>query len=217
MIRFTHPIDPGAAMYEQDAISVDIAKRLKDLREERRMSMRDLAVRSGLSANAISTIEAGKVSPSVSTLYKIAEAMSVPVTAFFSQKTDKSKMVFIKAGERTRLPFQRGTWEGLGGVRFVGRVEPFLLTLENGGSSGPNPMVHTGHEFVFCLRGRFEYEVEGRVFPMEAGDSLLFAAHLEHRWRNTSDTVANALIILSDFSEGDHPSILHMAERYYPE
>ena len=37
-------------------------------------------------------------------------------------------------------------------------------------------MSHTGHEFVFCLRGELEYQVERQVFPLQPGDSLLFVA-----------------------------------------
>jgi len=206
-------------MFERDAISIDVATRIRTLREERGLSMRDLAAKSNLSANAISTIERGKVSPSVSTLYKIADALGAPVTTFFTpaEADDKKRVVFLKADERRRVSFQRGLWEGLGGELFAGRVEPFLLTLEGGGASGMHSMVHTGHEFVLCLRGQLEYQVENQTFLMEAGDSLLFAAYLEHKWRNIGDKVVNALIVLSDFSEGDTPSIMHMAVKSHRE
>lgn len=82
-------------------------------------------------------------------------------------------MVFRKANERTRVSFLRGVWESLGGETFEGRMEGFLMTLETGGSSGPHGMAHTGHEFVFCLRGQLEYEVEGQRYLLEAGDSLI--------------------------------------------
>lgn len=206
-------------MFEHEALSIDVATRVRTLREERGLSMRDLATKSNLSANAISTIERGKVSPSVSTLYKIADALSVPVTMFFTpaEANDKKRVVFLKADERRRVSFQRGLWEGLGGELFMGRVEPFMLTLEGGGVSGMHQMVHTGHEFVLCLRGQLEYRVEDQTFLMEAGDSLLFAAYLEHKWRNVGDTVVNALIVLSDFSEADSPSVMHMAIKSYGE
>jgi hypothetical protein len=42
-----------------------------------------------------------------------------------------------------------------------------------------------------------------------AGDSLLFAAHLKHKWKNPGRTVANALIIISDFAEGEQPNAMH--------
>ncbi len=68
-------------------------------------------------------------------------------------------------------------------------------------------MIHTGHEFVFGLRGQLEYLVEKRPYELNAGDSLLFSAHLGHRWRNPGRNVANALIVLSDFSEAQSPHL----------
>jgi transcriptional regulator with XRE-family HTH domain len=189
----------------RQAVSIDVGNRLRQLRESRRVSMRTLATMSGLSANALSMIERGKTSPSVSTLYRIADALTVPVTDFFGPDEARKKVVFLKADERTRLPFLRGLWEGLGGEQFTGRAMPFMLTLESGASSGPNNMLHTGHEFVFCVRGELEYQVEGQIYHMEAGDSLLFAAQLKHRWRNPGGTVTNALVLISDYAEGDQP------------
>ena len=196
-------------MQDKEAPSVNVGVRLRVLREERNISMRGLAVKSGLSANALSMIERGKASPSVSTLYKLADAMGVGITAFFGESLERQPIVFMKAAERPRVSFQRGVWEDLGGANFVGRMAPFVLTLDNGGGSGPNAMVHTGHEFVFCLRGTLEYQIENQVFLLEPGDSLIFAAKLRHRWRNPGKTVVNALILLADFSETDHGLSAH--------
>jgi transcriptional regulator with XRE-family HTH domain len=194
----------------RQAISVDVGTRLRQLREKRGVSIRTLATMSGLSANALSMIERGKTSPSVSTLYRVATALENPITDFFAPAPTREKVVFLKADERTRLSFMRGLWEGLGGENFEGRVMPFMLTLESGASSGPNNVIHTGHEFVFCLRGQLEYLVEGEVYLLETGDSLLFAANLNHRWRNPGNMVTSALIILSDFSEGEQSLPMHI-------
>ncbi len=195
----------------RDALTIDVGSRLRVLREERGVSMRALARRSGLSANALSMIERGLTSPSVSTLNKLSNALEVPITALFRQEPPRSKIVFRKASERARIPFLRGLWEGLGGEAFTGRVEPFMLTLDAGGSSGPHGMLHPGHEFVFCLRGLLEYDVDGQRFQLEPGDSLLFAAQLNHRWRNPGDKVVNALIVLSGFEESEHPGEYHLS------
>ncbi len=197
---------------QHEAVSVDVGTRLHELRQERGTSLRNLASKSGLSANALSMIERGKTSPSVSTLYKLADALGIPITGFFGSETEKQSIILVKADERISVPFVRGTWEGLGGERFTGRVEPFVLTLENGASSGPHAMAHSGHEFVYCLRGHLEYTVERQMFLLDAGDSLLFAAHLTHRWRNPSNVVTNALILLSGFSEGEELHAMHWKE-----
>jgi transcriptional regulator with XRE-family HTH domain len=196
-------------LYQRNASSVDVGGRLRELREARNISMRALATKSGLSANALSMIERGKTSPSVSTLYKLAEALGVSITAFFGADAERKQVVFLKADERTRVSFTRGVFEGLGGEQFVGRVEPFVLTLENSANSGPHSMTHTGHEFVFCLRGELEYQVERQIYQLAAGDSLLFAAQLKHRWKNPGKTVATALIIISGFEEGEELHAMH--------
>jgi quercetin dioxygenase-like cupin family protein len=147
----------------------------------------------------------------VSTLNKLASALQVPITAFFRVEPAKEKIVLRKASERTRLPFMRGVIEGLGGEFFSGRVEAFMLTLENGGSSGPSQMLHSGHEFVFVLRGRLEYEVDGQRFILEPGDSLLFTSHQTHRWRNMGGAVVNAIIVIAAFDEDERPSEFHVA------
>src|SRR5690349_7977459 len=140
----------GDAMvtFQREAASVDVGSRLKELREARNISMRMLAAKSGLSANALSMIERGKTSPSVSTLYKLSDAMGVSITAFFGPESDKKQVVFLKSDERTRMSFTRGVFEALGGEQFIGRVEPFMLTMDSGATSGPHTMSHTGHEFV---------------------------------------------------------------------
>ena len=195
--------------YQRDAISVDVGTRLKQLREARNISMRLLATKSGLSANALSMIERGKTSPSVSTLYKLADALGVSITAFFGVETEMKQAVFLKSDERTRIGFTRGVFEALGGERFAGRVEPFMLTLESNASSGPHFMTHTGHEFVFCVRGELDYQVERENFHLTSGDSLLFVAQLKHKWKNPGKTVTNALIIISGFAEGEQPNAMH--------
>jgi transcriptional regulator with XRE-family HTH domain len=197
------------ALYQRDAVSVNIGERLRELREARNISMRALATRSGLSANALSMIERSRASPSVSTLYKLADALGVSITSFFGSDSQKKQVVYLKADERTRMSFTRGIFEGLGGEQFVGRVEPFMLTLESNANSGPRSMTHTGHEFVFCLRGELEYQVERQIYPLSAGDSLLFAAHLKHRWKNVGGTVVSALIIISGFEEGEQLHAIH--------
>lgn len=196
---------------DHDAVSVNVGKRLAELRQERNLSMRALARASGLSANALSMIERGRTSPSVSTLHRLAEAMQVPVTAFFRREAERQKVVFCKAAERTHLPFARGLWEGLGGEHFIGRVEPFMLTLEAGGTSGPHGMLHSGHEFVLCLRGQLEYRLEGQRYLLQQGDSLLFAAQMRHTWRNPGGMVTNALLVLSNFEENESPGEFHQA------
>ncbi len=190
--------------------SIDTGSRLRELRQERGLSLRALGRASGLSTNALSMIERGRASPSVSTLYKIAEALGVPITAFFRLESPRKAIVFRKQAERSRIPVPRGLWEGLGGEEFSGDVEPLMITLERGANSGHLTMHHSGHEFVLCLEGDLEYEVEGERFSLSAGDSLLFSAQFGHRWRNAGTSPVRALIVLSGYRRGESPLEYHL-------
>ena len=198
-------------IYDKEAVSVNISTRLRVLREERDLSIRALGRLSGLSANALSVIERGLSSPSVSTLYKIAVALEIPVTAFFEETPPKQDVVFIKSSERNRIPLHRGLWEGLGGEHYDGLIEPFMITLEAGTSSGRFQMTHSGHEFVLCLRGKLEYEIGDQTYLLESGDALLFSGSLEHKWQNPGNIVTTALILLAGFQPGESPSQYHLA------
>jgi transcriptional regulator with XRE-family HTH domain len=194
----------------KDMHSIDVGSRLHELRQERGFSLRNLARASGLSTNALSMIERSRTSPSVSTLYKIAEGLGVPITAFFRLEPPRRNVVFRKAAERMHVSVPRGVWEGLGGEEFTGGVEPLMLNLERGANSGQFTMLHSGHEFVLCISGTLEYEVEGEHFSLSPGDSLLFSAQLEHRWRNSTASPTQVLIVLSGFNKGESPLEYHL-------
>ncbi len=179
----------------------DVGSRIKQIRMDRNLSIRAVARMSGISINALSRIERNLSSPSVSTLYKIAQAMDVPLVSFFKETSSHNPVVFCKKEQSVKIPFLRGLWEGLACEKFAGGIEPFLLTLEAGGGSGRFLMHHSGDEFVYCLEGQIEYEVEKERYLLEAGDSLMFLAHRDHRWRNAGKEPCRALIILFDQAE----------------
>ncbi len=194
-----------------DAQYVDVGGRLRKLRDERGVSMRALARQSGLSANALSMIERGLTSPSVSTLSKLSTALGVPITAFFREQKDRHPIVYRKAQERSRIPFVQGLWEGLGGEFFDGRMDAFALTLENGATSGLHGLIHSGSEFVICLSGFLEVEIDHQQFTLEPGDTILFDANLVHSWNNTGGIETQAVFIVASYDPSDFPREYHLA------
>lgn len=191
------------------ARDVDVGNRLRVLRTERELSLRALAEKSGLSINTLGLIENGKTSPSVSTLQQIARALELPITAFFEANTPQSKIAHIKANRRPRVAFEHGGLEDLGAGLTHRAVEPLLVRLEPFANSGPNPIVHTGYEFVFCLEGRLAYTIETQTYVLEPGDSLLFESHLPHRWQNIAETPSQSLLVLCPTDARDHPTKQH--------
>jgi transcriptional regulator with XRE-family HTH domain len=192
---------------------ISVGSRLRELRNDQKLSIRALAERSGLNVNTFSLIENGKTSPSVSTLQQIAAALEVPITAFFENHVPKSSIAHITARNRPHLSFAHGTLEDLGAGLSSRAVEPFVVTLEPHAGSGDTPIVHTGFEFVFCLQGCLTYRVEDQSYVLEPGDSLLFESYLPHQWQNDEAQPAQAILVLYPTDTRDHPTERHFAAK----
>jgi transcriptional regulator with XRE-family HTH domain len=196
---------------ERAPAEINVGKRLRELRAESRLSIRALAEQSQLNANTLSLIENGKTSPSVSTLQQLATALGVPITAFFESDIPKNNISFLKAGQRPRAVFAHGTMEDLGAGLTLRGGQPFVVNLEPQADSGPTPIVHTGHEFVYCLEGHLSYTIEDRTYLLAPNDSLLFEAHLPHRWQNIGETPSRSLLVLCPADEADRPTERHFS------
>jgi transcriptional regulator with XRE-family HTH domain len=188
---------------------VNVGRALQALRLERGLSIRALAEKSGLAVNTLSLIQNEKTSPSVATLQQLASALEVPITAFFKNDFPKSRISYIKAHQRTGAAFAHGMLEDLGAGLSDRTVEPFVVTIKPNANSGVQPIVHTGHEFVFCLEGRLAYTIENNTYVLEPGDSLLFESHLPHSWHNTEAVPARSLLVLCPMDSRDKPTERH--------
>ncbi|MCB9452898.1 MAG: helix-turn-helix transcriptional regulator [Anaerolineaceae bacterium] len=175
-------------------IEPNVGKRLRQLRERRRLSLRDLAEKCGLSFNAISRIERGENSPTVSTLHSLATALNVPITDFFEDSHEEAT-VLIRKDRRLRSDVNGVSMESLGvGLRGQ-QLEPFLVTVEAGAGNADDPISHGGEEFVHCLEGTISYQVNHEIYHLEAGDSLLFEAAQPHCFQNPGQCAARLLIV----------------------
>lgn len=188
-----------------------VGKRLRDLRIKRGFSLRVLAERSSLNVNTLSLVENGKSSPSVSTLQQLALALDVSIAAFFESDPVGKHVVFTPADQRPHAVFGSTQMYNLGKNLVGSVVQPFVVILEPGKGSGKRIIVHTGHEFVYCLSGSIHYQVEQELFLLEPGDSLVFEAHLPHCWENKTKETAQILLILFPSDEREEPGGHHFS------
>lgn len=169
--------------------------RLRNLRAERKLSQRALAQLAGISPNSVSLIEREEISPSVATLQNLAAALNVRMSFFFEDESEQ-KVLHAKANMRPALDSQGVYIESTGGRIHDQEMEPFVIQLAPNTSSGERQVIHTGHEIVYCLEGKFEYFIDGESYFIEKGDFLLFEATLPHLWHNPFDTPAEFILIL---------------------
>jgi transcriptional regulator with XRE-family HTH domain len=190
-----------------------LGSKLRFIRDERGLSQRDLAQKAGISTNSVSLIERDENSPSEATLQALATALSVKMSYFFDDDEPQS-VLHVKSGKRPVITNKGVQIEGIGGELKRQEMEPFLITLEPHSGSGDRQVVHTGHEFVYCLQGQVEYIIDGNIHALDEGDFLLFEAHLPHIWRNTSDREASFLLVLQTPGQSPEPVERHF--RSYP-
>jgi len=195
---------------------VDVGQRLRAIRAEHGLTIRDLARRSGLNVNTLSMIENGKASPSVETLQQLSLALEIPIAAFFEESSPPNKIAHYQASQRPSLTFAHGTLEDLGAGLPRRGAETFLVTLKPLSHSGEDFIVHTGRETVFCLEGQLTYTIEDQTFVLEPGDSLHFDAHLPHRWQNTGSVPTRSLLVLCPSDAEDRPTERHFAPEPHP-
>jgi transcriptional regulator with XRE-family HTH domain len=191
--------------------ALDIGLRLRSLRSERGLTLRMLADLSGLNVNTLSMIENDRTSPSVATLQQLAFGLQLPVGTFFETEPPKQSIVFHKTGLRPKISFSHGILEELGTGITVQGARPYLVHLEPMAESGSIPIVHTGLEFVYCLEGCLDYQIGEETFQLSPGDSLLFEAHLPHRWQNIGNQPSRSILVLCLHGDDDQPARQHFA------
>lgn len=170
-----------------------IGRRVLELRQAHRYSLRDLARMSGLSPSFLSQVERGRGEPSISALKRIASALEVELLYFFSTTKDAESKMVARAGTGQRLPAMNGVEFRLLTNEPDTRLEPIYGRYEPGGQTGEEPMVHntapSAVEWGWILTGRFKVWVGDDVFILNPGDSIFFQSSLPHRIQNIGDDV----------------------------
>lgn len=165
-----------------------IASRLRKLREERDLSLRELASRAGVAVSFLSKIEAGKASPTIMSLTKILEALDVGVGAFFGgEPGGPPPIVYKKAGMRALNEVDRTWW-----YAFPERPDiKVTLTYEEFEPRSAVSEIES-HRTDICgyvLQGTLTLEIPDRgVLKAEKGDAFYIPAHQPHVARNEEAT-----------------------------
>ena len=165
---------------------IEIGKKIRQLRQELSLSLRDLARYSGTSASTIHKIESNAMVPSVAVLIKVAQALKKNVSYFIGEENGAPSVVYVKPKQRQILFVGNSklTAENIASAVSDSKLEVTLLHIKKGGTSGEIPITHLGEEVKFCLKGKIQYTVEGHEFILSPGDCLHFKSGLPHSWKN---------------------------------
>lgn len=185
-----------------------VGRMIKSLRDSQNLSLRDLSEMSGLSTNAISKIERGLNSPTVASLHQLSSALGVQIASLFRQDIHNVS-VFVKSSEITKMNGEGLVIESLGSGLPNQKLEPFKMIVEPHQEMIPEPLSHSGEEFIYCLKGKLEYFVADSSYILEPGDRLLFKATEPHSWRNIGEEPAEVILVLESDSSKPLPHKIH--------
>ena len=179
-----------------DSMNMIVAKNIKRLREENKLSMDELVRVSGVSKSKLAQIERGDGNPTISTLWKISNGMKVPFDALTVRP--KSPYEIVKTAEIQPL------LEDGGKVRNYSlfpdnenrRFAVYYLELEEGSYWESEPHLRGTTEFITIFTGKIEILADGQSFIVEKGESIRFRADTIHSYKNIGNETAILHMIL---------------------
>ncbi|MFD1929189.1 helix-turn-helix domain-containing protein [Sporosarcina siberiensis] len=167
-----------------------IGEKIKTLRKNKKLTLKDLANGTDLSISFLSQVERMQSSLTLESLKKISDALGVNPSYFFqeSKKQSQSSIVrsIMKEEDYATTEF---IYRDLSGNNSALNFSPILVVLKPGGNRG-NPFSHRGFEFIYVLDGMLTVEIDTVEHQLYSNDSIVIDSKKPHYWWNrTNDTV----------------------------
>jgi transcriptional regulator with XRE-family HTH domain len=180
----------------------------KIIRESRRgrFTVERLAARAGVSGGLISQLERGIGNPSFMTLVRLAGALDLPLSAFFSGADVDPSALIVRLAERRRLEIPS---DGIVHELLVPPTQQKLGVIKTilppGFSNEDQPVVHPGEEVLIVIRGTLRGNVGDQPFVLNEGDSITFDSSIPHGLTNAGKKPVELLgISTPPFAGGEH-------------
>lgn len=179
-----------------DTMNVIVAKNIKRLREERNLSMDELAKLSGVSKSMLAQVERGGGNPTLSTLWKLSNGMKVPFDALTVRP--KTPYEIVKISEIQPLSEDNGKVKNypLFPDDENRRFAVYYLELEPGSYWQSEPHLRGTTEFITVFGGAIEIVADSQSFMIGEGESIRFKGDTTHSYRNTGTKTAVLHMIL---------------------
>lgn len=181
-----------------DHDAVALGARIKTVRSRRRMTLRVLSDRCGLSESFLSQLERGLTQASISSVRRIAEALDIQVSDLFDTVVTAEPHV-LRHAEQPRIAFGDGATKVLlTAQRALRNIEVLQAQIEVGGSTGMNAYAHgDSEELIVVLAGDVKVEIGDEVFQLGQGDSVSYLSSETHRLINAGGRTAEVIWIIS--------------------
>jgi len=178
----------------RDQMAVSFGQRIKKLREDQKMSMADLAERTGQPPEFIEKVESDSLTPPVSFLLQLSNALQIDPSNFLTdqekiQIDGKRQEGFVK---RTQNYSYRTLTPGAANKH----LRSFMVTIEPKEKHKMVEYKHPGEEFIFVYKGELELTLGNKVIFLKQGETIHFDSETKHKLRNISDDKCELIVTL---------------------
>ncbi|GAA0748246.1 XRE family transcriptional regulator [Clostridium oceanicum] len=164
----------------------DIGKKVKSLRNDKKLTLKELSEKTNLSTGFLSQLERGLTTVAIDSLSKIAEALDVDLTYFFKVTKNKNKVI-VRSYEKEVFEIENNRFikynlsNDLENKSFIPRLIEILPT-----SSDEDVVCykHQGEEFVYVKEGILTLFIEDQEYQLYPGDSGHYDSNQDHNWAN---------------------------------
>lgn len=179
-----------------DKLNSVIAENLKGLREERKLSLDNVAKLSGVSKSMLGQIERGEVNPTVSTIWKISNGLKISFTQLMSRPeadielVDQSKIQFLAEDNGKVRNFPVFPFDS------TRRFEMYSLEIDGGGCLNAEAHPQGTQEFITVFSGEVSISINGEDFVITSGNSIRFKADIPHTYKNTGSGTCKVSMVI---------------------
>jgi transcriptional regulator with XRE-family HTH domain len=183
-------------MTETPSIQAKLGAQLRALRQQRGLSVRALAARTGFSPSFISHLELESVSPSISSLELIAKELGVTLSGLFGAIEATPRTVVRRAERATyESVWSRSTVALLADGAPNRELSAVEVQIAPGGTSGKHPAANLQESFALLLDGTLRLTTAEGPITLNPGDSAYLARGVPYAWENPGAEAATLLIV----------------------
>jgi len=176
--------DPSCGLPEP-GLDVVVGANMRTLRTQRNLTLDQLARITGLSRTVLGQIELGKTPPSVSTVWRIAQAFEVPFSTLLATP-ERSGTRVLRAEGAKRLVSPDGRFSSRALYPFEEKPSAELYELHLAAHSREDAQAHQPgtRENLVVTAGRLELEVGSDRYELGKNDAIVFTADVPHSYVN---------------------------------
>ena len=169
-----------------DRLNILVSENIKKIRQEKNLSLGDLAKLSDVSKSMLAQIERGEGNPTLSTLWKIANGMQVSFNTLIAQPKLPYKVT--KLAEIEPILDMNG---GLKNYSLFSDIENnfsvYQIEVSKEISWISEAHLRGTAEFVIVIQGTLEIKLEEKKFILRKGENLWFKADVPHSYCNLDE------------------------------